>query len=117
MLWFILGGVVGIGLLPMAERHIHIQPSPFRSIVFVGGYIATAFFIATSATGSIGKGLVLGMGPLLFLYQLEAYIAHGSLSDWYQLTTVPSVSTQRVIFWSFGLMVLVIAFIILQAGA
>src|SRR5690349_18284117 len=57
-LWFIVGGILGVYFLDIAEVFFELNPSPFRSIVFVGAFILVGLFVVTSSDSALASGLV-----------------------------------------------------------
>lgn len=97
-LWFFVGGALGIYFLDGAEIFFALHPSPFRSILFFALFVAVAFFVVTSSTGTIGSGLVLSLYLQFLLWQIGELYASGRLDSWYRLVTMSvNVSTQRLI--------------------
>jgi len=98
-LWFFLGGAIGVYFLDAAEVFFALNPSPFRSIVFVTLFSGVAFFVVTSSTGTIGSGLVLSLYLQMLLWQIGELRVAGNLNSWYRLVRDPVLpSTQRTIF-------------------
>lgn len=71
-LWFILGGAIGVYLLDGAEVFFALNPSPFRGIAFLIGFMVVSLFVTTSSGSPLAQGLVLSMYVTLILRQ--AYI-------------------------------------------
>jgi hypothetical protein len=103
--WFILGGLIGVYLLDVAEVFVAISPSPFRSIVFAGAFVVLSLFVVTSANSMLADGLVLTLYLSMLLWQLGEWQISGSLNTWYRTVEEPvSVSRQRwgmIIFAAF----------------
>lgn len=92
--WFILGGVIGVYLLDVAEVFVAINPSPFRSIVFAGAFVILSLFVVTSANSMLAEGLVLSLYLTMVLWQLGEWQIAGNLNTWYRMVEGP-VSVQR----------------------
>lgn len=101
--WFIAGGVVGIYFLDMAEDFFALTPSPFRSILFMGVYIVVSFFVATSSSVALARGLVLSLYLQLLMWQVGEWKLTGSNATWYRMVavTVPIKVQQWILVGSF----------------
>lgn len=91
--WFIIGGIVGVYLLDASEVFFAINPSPFRSIVFAGAFVALSLFVVTSANSMLADGLVLTLYLTMLLWQLGQWQIEGNLHSWYRMVEGP-VSVQ-----------------------
>jgi hypothetical protein len=108
---FVLGGITGIFFLDVAEYFFKLSPSPFRSIVFMGGFVAVSVFIITSSGSMLASGLVLTTFITMILWQVGEWQMRGSLSSWYAMMAHEvSIRNQLVV-----LMLFVCAFILLTA--
>ncbi len=85
--WFILGGVIGIYFLDMAEVFFNLHPSPFRSILFMALYTVVSFFVSSSSSVFLARGLVLSLFLQLLLWQVGEWRLTGSTASWYRLVT------------------------------
>ncbi|MCX8009327.1 MAG: hypothetical protein N3A54_06575 [Patescibacteria group bacterium] len=94
---FFIGGIVSIYLIDIAEELVSLNPSPFRSIVFVIGLVITGFYILTSTQEMIASGLVLGLLLNRLLFQISEWKIRKNLHAWYVMHVgdVPT-SIQRV---------------------
>jgi len=107
-LWFIVGGVIGVYLLDAAEVFVAITPSPFRSIVFAGGFVIVSLFIVTSANAMLADGLVLTLYLTMILWQIGEWQMVKNLNSWYRMVAGPvSVSLQR---W--GMIIFAVLFVV-----
>jgi hypothetical protein len=106
--WFILGGVVGVYLLDAAEVFVGVTPSPFRSIVFAGGFVIVSLFIVTSANAMLADGLVLTLYLTMLLWQIGEWQITGNLHAWYRMIAGPvSVTVER---W--GMIIFAVLFVV-----
>lgn len=105
-LTFVLGGLLGVYFLDLAEVFFALEPSPFRSVVFTVAFVLVTFFIVTSSGSTIASGLVLSLYLSLVLWQAGQWQMTGNLNSWYQMIAVP-VST-KVQWW--GLLVFIALF-------
>ena len=89
--WFVLGGFIGIYFMDVAEVFFALHPSPFRSIVFIGVYGIVSFFVTTSSSIYLARGLVLSLYLQLLLWLVGEWRLTGNTDTWYRLvaTTVP----------------------------
>lgn len=86
---FLIGGLLGIYFLDIAEVFFALQPSPFRTIVFVGGFIIVSLFIVTSSGSMLASGLVLSLFLALLLWQVGEWEIQKNLNDWYRMIAGP----------------------------
>ena len=99
---FLLGGVVGIYFLDISEVFFHLDPSPFRSIVFAVAFAAVSLFIITSSTSLLAGGLVLSLYLSLILWQVGEWQINGHLRSWYRMVAGEvTVPTQRLLLAAF----------------
>jgi len=82
-LWFLLGGAIGVYLLDAAEVFLALNPSPFRSFVFIVGFVVVSLFVATSSGNLLAQGLVFSLYATLILWQIGTRQISGTLRDWY----------------------------------
>ena len=82
-IWFLVGGVVGVYLLDAAEVFFALNPSPFRSFLFLIGLVIVSLFVETSSGSLLAQGLVFSLYLTLILWQIGQKQVSGSLSDWY----------------------------------
>lgn len=103
--WFIVGGIVGVYLLDAAEIFVAIDPSPFRSIVFIGAFLVLSLFVVTSSNSMLADGLVLSLYLTMLLWQVGQWQISGNLNAWYRMVAGPvSVTSQKwglIIFGAF----------------
>jgi hypothetical protein len=107
-IWFLVGGVVGVYLLDAAEVFFALNPSPFRSIVFVGAFVVVSLFVSTSSGSLLAQGLVFSFYLTLILWQVGQWQFSGNLDDWYRMIRGPVTKT----FEKWGLIIFSIIFII-----
>ncbi|MCX6791456.1 MAG: hypothetical protein NT149_00235 [Candidatus Gottesmanbacteria bacterium] len=106
--WFFLGVVIGVYLLDAAEVFFAINPSPFRSIVFAGGFVVVSLFIVTSANAMLADGLVLSLYITMLLWQIGEWQITGNLNSWYRMIAGPvSVPLQK---W--GMIIFAVLFVV-----
>lgn len=86
---FLIGGLIGVYFLDIAEVFFALSPSPFRSILFTGAFILVALFIVTSSGSTLATGLVLSMYLSLVLWQIGEWSVVGNLNSWYRMIAVP----------------------------
>ena len=106
--WFLVGGLVGVYLLDAAEVFFALNPSPFRSIVFVGAFVVVSLFVATSSGSLLAQGLVFSIYLSLILWQIGQWQYSGNLHDWYRMIATPV--SQPVERW--GLILFIVIFFI-----
>lgn len=95
-LWFLVGGLIGVYFLDVAEQFVALTPSPFRSIVFLALFVIVSFFVVTSSGSLLASGLVLSLYLSLLLWQLGEWEVAKNLSSWYRMVAGPvSVSVQQ----------------------
>ena len=105
---FVLGGILGIYFLDIAEAFIRISPSPFRSIVFAMLFAVAAFFVVSSSTGILARGLVLTIHLMLLMLQIGEWQHRGNLNSWYEMVAdVIPPKTQLLLLWLFGFVLFV----------
>lgn len=114
-LYFLGGGFLGIYFLDIAEAFFHLAPSPFKSIVFVGLYTAISFFVVTSSSSFVARGLVLTVYLMLLLLQISEWRKTGNLVSWYEMVAgVVSVSTQELLLAVFGVIFFVETYLFIR---
>ncbi len=107
-LWFLIGGAIGVYLLDAAEVFFALNPSPFRSVVFLGAFIVLSLFVSSSSGSLLAQGLVFSLYLTLILWQIGQWQYSGSLDDWYRMISGPVThTTQR---W--GLIIFSVIFVI-----
>lgn len=89
ILWYALGGLLGVYFLDIAETFFHLSPSPFRTVFFLGAFLVVSMFIITSSGSFIAKGLVLSLSIQLLLLQFGEWRMMKSLSGWYRNVSPP----------------------------
>lgn len=112
---FLIGGVLGVYFLDIAEVFFELSPSPFRSIVFVAAFVIVSFFIVTSSDVALAVGLVLSLYLSLVFWQVGQWRIQGNLNDWYRMIAVSvDVSRQRIILGVFVLVFLIETFLFIR---
>lgn len=95
-LYYLIGGVLGIYFLDVAEEFFQLAPSPFRSVVFLALFIVVSLFVVTSSGSLLASGLVLSLYLSLVLWQIGEWQVAGQLDSWYRMLAQPvPVATQR----------------------
>jgi hypothetical protein len=84
ILWFIVGGVIGIYFLDGAEVFFHVTPSPFHTIVFTLLFCVLSFFVVTSSDSLFARTMVLSVYLQLVLRQIGERNVVGNLDSWYR---------------------------------
>ncbi len=98
ILTYVIGGFLGIYILDAFEEFIRITPSPFRSVVFVGGFVVVSLFVVTSSVGFVAKGLVGTIYITLILWMLGEWQSTGTLNSWFTMIATPTSVRQQQIF-------------------
>ncbi len=106
---FLAGSLVGMYFLEAAEQFFRLNPSPFRSIVFVGLFIVVSFFVLTSSISYVASGLVLAIFFTLLLWQSGEWVTLRQLNRWYLMLADPVKPHIQL-----GILMLQIAFFLLQ---
>jgi hypothetical protein len=96
-LWFVLGGILGIYFIDLAELVFAVKPSPFRSVVFLMGLVIVSVFIITSSVGQVARGLVLTISLTLLFSQINDWQKQHHLDNWYSLIAVPVARNVQLI--------------------
>lgn len=86
---FIVGGLLGVFFLDIAEVFFNLNPSPFRGMVFFAAFVVVCFFIVTSSGSALASGLVLSLYLTIVLWQIGQWRLSGNLSSWYSMIAVP----------------------------
>lgn len=86
---FIVGGLLGVFFLDIAEVFFNLNPSPFRGMVFFAAFVVVCFFIVTSSGSALASGLVLSLYLTMVLWQIGQWRLSGELSSWYSMIAVP----------------------------
>ena len=112
---FLFGGIMGIYFLDIAELFTRLSPSPFRSIVFLLLFTITGFFVVSSSTGVVGRGLVLTLHLMLLLLQTGEWKTRGNLNSWYLMVAdaVPE-RTQLILLVLFGLFLIINTYLFIR---
>jgi hypothetical protein len=82
-LTFLVGSLIGYYFLEIAEEFFALNPSPFRTIVFIGGFAIVSFFIITSSGSGLASGLVLTLYLTLIIWLSHDWQKNGNLNSWY----------------------------------
>ncbi len=108
ILWYVLGGLLGVYFLDIAETFFHLTPSPFRTVLFLGAFSIVSLFIITSSGSFIAKGLVLSLYIQLLLLQCGEWRIMKSLSGWYRMISPPvPVRYQKIGLYVFAVFFLI----------
>lgn len=103
ILWFVLGGAIGVYLLDAAELFFNLTPSPFRSVVFAALFAAVGLFIMTSSASYIASGLVISVYLQLILWQIGEWHVTGNIQYWYRNVAIPvSPRVQQILLILFS---------------
>lgn len=97
MLYYALGGLLGVYFMDIAELIFDIRPSPFHSVVFLALFAAVSFFVVTSSGNLFAIGLVLSMFFNLLFSQVNEWMIRHDLSSWF--TMVDASVSPRIQFW------------------
>ncbi|HUD20090.1 MAG TPA: hypothetical protein VMR81_06640 [Patescibacteria group bacterium] len=107
-LLFIVGGLIGVYFLDIAEVFFHLNPSPFRSILFEAAFIVVSLFVVTSSGSMITNGLVLSIYLAMILWQVGEWQVQKNLNSWYRLVAgAVSVQIQRSILIGFVILFII----------
>ena len=105
---FLAGGILGLYFLDIAEVVFSVQPSPFRTIVFVVLFAIVSFFVITSSGNMLAIGLVLSVFLTILLWQIGEWSLLRSLNTWYRLLADPiQPSMQRIVLYISGIVFLI----------
>ncbi len=105
---FIVGGLIGVYFLDVAEVFFNLNPSPFRSIVFEGAFVIVSLFVVTSSGSMITNGLVLSIYLAMILWQVGEWQLQKNLNSWYRLVAGGvSLSVERSILIGFMVLFLI----------
>lgn len=114
--YYLLGGLVGVYFMDLADLLFDIKPSPFKSIVFVVLFGVVSFFIVTSSGSMFAIGLVLSLYFTLFLLQAEEWQEFKNLNSWYTLVKeAPSVKMQQWIVLGTALLLVIETLIFIRS--
>ena len=98
--FFLSGALIGMYFLEAAERFFHLNPSPFRSVVFAVLFAAVSFFVVTSSGSYFASGLVLTIFLTLILWQFGEWATVKNLHRWYQMLADPvTPKTELLLLW------------------
>lgn len=84
-LWFFAGGILGMFILDIAEELMDLKPSPFRSVLFAGGFALVSFFITTSSEKAVAIGMVLSIYLTLILWVNRDLTDKKNLGEWFRI--------------------------------
>lgn len=82
---FLLGCGMGIYFLDLAEVFFRLNPSPFRSVVFLTGFTIVSLYVVSSAGSSLASGLVFAIYLTLILWQTGEAIILKNFDSWYEM--------------------------------
>lgn len=95
--FFMIGGLIGVYFLDIAETFFRLSPSPFRSILFVGLFELVSLFVITSSGSMVAIGLVFSLYLQLILWQIGEMKFKGNIDSWYTMIATPvSRSVQKL---------------------
>jgi hypothetical protein len=97
---FLAGGIMGIYFLDIADVVTGITPSPFRSVIFLAGFLIVSLFIITSSESMLASGLVLSLFLTILLWQIGEWQINNNVNDWYRMIASPV--TRVVQQWIFA---------------
>jgi hypothetical protein len=60
-LLFVLGGLIGIYLVDIAEAFVKVEPSPFKTPLFDYAFIVLSFFVISSTGSTLASGIVISI--------------------------------------------------------
>jgi len=105
---YLFGGLFGVYFMDFADLIFNLNPSPFRSGIFLVLFGVVSFFVVTSSGSMFAIGLVLSLYFTLLLLQAEEWQESGNLNAWYTLMKeLPPVKIQQwVVFGSAFLLVI-----------
>lgn len=107
-LLYLIGGIIGVYFLDIAEVFFRLNPSPFRTVVFLAGFVIVSLFIVSSSGSMISAGLVLSMYLSLILWQIGEWELNKNLQNWYRMVAGSvSVRTQQIVLYVFILIFLI----------
>ena len=93
---FVLGSLIGMYFLEAAEEFFHLDPSPFRSVVFVVLFAVVSFFVVSSSGSFLAAGLVLLLYLTLVFWQLGEWMTVKQLNRWYSMVAEPVAPTVQL---------------------
>lgn len=67
---YLVGGLLGVYFLDIAEVFFNLTPSPFRTMTFQALFVLVSFFVVTSSGSLLASGLVLSIYLTLILRQI-----------------------------------------------
>ena len=98
---FLAGGAFGLYFLDFAEVIFSVQPSPFRTMVFVTLFAIVSLFVITSSGSMLAIGLVLSIFLTILLWQIGEWTIMKNLHSWYRMFADPvPVQVQRIILYA-----------------
>lgn len=108
LVWFFIGGVLGIYFLDSAEVIFNVKSSPFRSIVFATAFAIVSFFVISSSGNTLAIGLVLSIFLTIIIWMIGEWGIAGNLNRWYQI--IQASVPERTQKWIFVITVIVFLF-------
>lgn len=112
---FLAGGLLGVYFLDIAEVFFELNPSPFRSIVFVAAFVLVSLFVVTSGNSPLASGLVLSLYLTLLFWQVGQWQIQHNLTDWYRMVAGPvDVRAQQWILVAFVVLFFVETFLFVR---
>jgi len=95
--FYLFGGLFGVYFMDLADLVFNIQPSPFRSVLFIILFGVVSFFVVTSSGSMFASGLVLSLYFTLLLLQAEEWQENRNLNAWFTLGTTPP--SEKIQMW------------------
>ncbi len=115
MVLFVVGSALGLFLLEIAEGLFVQKQSIFRTLITEMVFIPLSFFVITSSTGLVGKGLVLAFLLRILTEQVYEYRQTKKLSSWFSGTAfVQNQQTDFLIMIGGGVVFCIEAFLFLE---
>lgn len=106
LVWYLLGALIGLHLLPVWEYFVFGAPAPLiaavtplRSVLVVLLMSVLTFFVITSTKSMFGAGLVLFLSLFLTYIQFQAY-KRGELTRWWGNGKPPAPNTLNYYLWA-----------------
>jgi hypothetical protein len=88
--YFVVGGIIGLYLIDIAEAFVELRPSPFRTWLFCYGFIIVSLFVVTSSGSYLASGLVLSMFITLIIWMGGQLHLTANTDSWYQMLKSPA---------------------------
>lgn len=96
ILWYGVGALIGLHLLPMMELALKTEPSPLRTILAQIVIVPLTFFVLTTSVFVLGKGVILFLNLVFVYLQYKEFKTKGSFVNWMrQLQMLPPPAKQQ----------------------